>query len=142
MNLFLVFIVLSVIAVIIEIIVPTMFCINFALSGIITSVISLFWGGFCELSVIFILLSVFFIIFLKPFLTKFAVKEKRADFAEQYIGKTAKVISNVTASHGSVTLFDERWEARLNDTSGEEIQAGSDVKIVRNDSTILYVEKI
>ena len=40
-----------------------------------------------------------------------------------------------------MSIFDERWDARLAE-GDEEIPVGSDVKIVKNDSLIMYVEKI
>ena len=43
--------------------------------------------------------------------------------------------------NGAVTIYDERWEARLQN-EGEEIPADADVKIVGHDSTILFVERI
>ena len=41
---------------------------------------------------------------------------------------------------GSITIYDERWEARVD--SDEEIPAGSEVRIVKYDSLVLTVEKI
>ena len=42
---------------------------------------------------------------------------------------------------GIITLYGERWEARLSE-SEEEIPENTEVKIVKNDSLIMYVEKI
>ena len=68
-------------------------------------------------------------------------KEDETDFNAQYVGKIVKVIEPITNLKGAVTIYEERWEARLKD-AGEEIAVGADVKIVSNDSTILFVEKI
>lgn len=141
MEVWMIFIILSIIAVLVEIFVPTMFCINFAIAGIITAVISFFWGTLPTLFLIFTLLSVISILFVKPFLLKFFKKEESVDFASQYIGKIVKTIEPVNMMNGAVTIYDERWEARLKN-EGEEIPSGADVKIIGNDSTILYVERI
>ncbi len=142
MSLFFIFIVISIIAVIIEIILPTMFCINFAFSGIITSIVSLYWNNELGLTVLFIVLSVLSIVFLKPILSNLLSHDNKTDFNGQYTGKIAKVLSKITNTEGSVTIYDERWEARLLDSTQTEIPEGSDVRIVRTKGTILYVEKI
>ncbi|MCD7879999.1 MAG: NfeD family protein [Candidatus Gastranaerophilales bacterium] len=141
MELWMIFAIVAIIATIIEIAAPTLFCLNFAVAGIITALISLYWGSFLQLLTVFLVLSLLSILFLKPFLEKFLKKDSNADFNSQYTGKVVKVIEPVTQSSGAVTIYEERWEARLN-AGGEEIPVGCEVKIVKNDSTILYVEKI
>lgn len=141
LEFWMIFILISVVAILIEIFVPTMFCINFAIAGIITAIISFFIDSFIALVFIFIVLSVLSILFVKPLLTKWFNKEDSVDFAAQYIGKVVKTIEPVTMMNGAVTIYDERWEARLQN-EGEEIPTGADVKIVGHDSTILFVERI
>lgn len=136
-----IYIILSVIAIIVEIIAPSLFCINFAFAGIITAIISIFWGSTVSLIWIFMGLSLLSIIFIKPMLVKTLKKETKADFNSQYIGKIVKVIEPVTMLKGAVTIYDERWEART-ELDCEEIPAGSDVRITKHDSLILFVEKI
>ncbi len=137
-----IFLIISIIAIIVEIFIPTMFCINFAFAGIITAIISIFWGNLVELFAIFIVLSVLAIVFLKPFLIKITKEDSKTDFKGQYVGQIAKTISPVTQTSGAVTVFDERWEARLKDDNQEEISTDTDVKIIEHNNTILYVEKI
>jgi len=142
MEFWMLFLIISLIAVVIEIFLPSMFCINFAFAGIITAVVSIFWdAGLAKLVLLFAILSLLSIIFIKPMLVKILKKDTKADFNDQYIGKVVKCIENITTQSGAVTIYDERWEARLNQT-GEEIPAGQDVKIVRNDSLVLYVERV
>lgn len=141
MEFWMIYIILSVIAVIIEIVAPSLFSINFAFAGIITAIISIFWGSTVSLLWIFIGLSLFSIIFIKPILEKTLKKDTKADFNSQYIGKIVKSIEPITMVTGAVTIYDERWEARTSTDCGE-IPAGVDVKIVKHDSLILYVEKI
>lgn len=141
MELWMLFVVIAIIASVVEIVAPTLFCINFAIAGVISALISLFWGGFIENMVVFIAISVLSIIFIKPLLQKMLKKEDETDFNAQYVGKIVKVIEPITNLKGAVTIYEERWEARLKE-AGEEIAVGADVKIVSNESTILFVEKI
>lgn len=141
MDLWMLFFLITVAAIVIEIIMPTLFCINFAIAGVITAIVSIFWGGFVENMIVFLVLSVLSIIFIKPILEKFFKKDGDADFNSDYIGKIVNVIEPITDLKGAVTIYDERWEARLKE-AGEEIAVGADVKIVSNESTILFVEKI
>ncbi len=141
MDIWMIFVILAIIAVVIELFAPTMFCINFAIAGVITAVISLFYSNIGILLIIFAALSLFSILFIKPLFLKMLKRNTNADFASQYIGKVVKCIEPINKVSGAVTIYDERWEARLSDDS-EEIPAGSDVKIVSNVSLMLYVEKV
>lgn len=141
LELWMIFVIISIIAILFEIFVPTLFCINFAFAGIITAVVSIFWGTFYPLLLLFIGLSVISVLFIKPILEKLLKKESGADFKAQYIGKIVKTIEPVSIDKGAVTIYDERWEARTQGTC-EEIPAGCDVKIIANDSLILFVEKV
>ena len=140
-ELWMFYVILAVAAVIIEIFYPTFFCINFAFAGILTALISIFWGDFYTTMFMFIVLSVISIIFIKPMLEKYFKKGANADFNEQYIGKIVKAIEPITHNSGAVTIYDERWDARVKN-SEETIEAGTDVRIIGNDSLILFVEKV
>lgn len=67
-------------------------------------------------------------------------KDTETGIEGKYIGKTAKVTEDITAEKGVITIYGERWEARSE--SGELIPTGSEVKINKNDSLIMYVTKI
>ncbi len=141
MELWILFVIISIISILVEIFAPSLFCINFAFAGIITAIIAIFWGNLYSLAVIFLVLSLLSILFIKPLLTKLLKKETHADFDSQYIGKIVKSIEPITCTKGAVTIYDERWEARIRNEN-EEIPADRDVKIVGNESLILFVEKI
>lgn len=136
-----IYIIIAVIAIIVEILVPTLFCLNFAFAGIVTAIISIFWGSTYSLIFVFLGLSLLSIAFVKPLLSKILKKEETTDFNAQYIGKVVKCTEPISLTKGAITIYDERWEART-EFDGEEIPVGSDVKIVKNDSLILFVEKI
>lgn len=140
-DLWMIFVIISIVSVLIEIFAPTLFCINFAIAGILTAIISFFWGTFPALIAVFAILSLLSILFVKPLLSKHLKKGDTVDFESQYIGKIVNVIEPISTYKGAVSIYDERWEARLK-YEGEEIQNDAKVKIVGNDSTILFVEKI
>ncbi len=140
MELWMIYIIISVIAVIIEILAPSLFCINFAIAGIITAIISIFWGNLNSTLLIFIVLSLLSIIFIRPLLKKMIKTEEKVGFKDEYLGKVVKVIENVSTTKGAISIYDERWEARIKE--GEEIPAGTDVKIVGHESLTLYVERV
>jgi len=141
LELWMIFVIISIIAILIEIFAPSLFCINFAFAGIITAIVSIFWGNLYTLLILFLVLSVLSIFFIKPLLVKLLKKDSHADFNDQYIGKIVKSIENITTTAGAVTIYEERWEARTKEGC-EEIPSGCDVKIIGNDSLILYVEKV
>lgn len=87
---------------------------------------------------IFGVFSAIFLIWLRPYLLK-QKNSGNPETVEMYIGKTAKVIEKVTKSNGKIAIFGEEWQAKsLND---EEFEPNTEVKIVKNDSIIMYVEK-
>lgn len=140
-ELWMLYLIFAIVAILVEIYVPTLFCINFAFAGIITSVFSVFYNDFYATMSVFIALSLVSFVFIKPMLVKYFKNGANADFQEQYIGKIVKVIETVTCSSGAVTIYDERWDARIK-KEGESIDVGCEVKIIANDSLILYVERI
>ena len=127
--------------VILEMLVPSMFFLNLALAGFITAIMALFIKSWIILTFVFVVLSILSILLLRPILLKQKKsKEKETGMEGKYIGQIVKVIEPVTKFSGAITIYDERWEARTE--NDETIPAGSEVKIVKNESLILTVEKI
>lgn len=124
--------------VILEIFTPSMFFLNFALASFITAAISTLYAGKFGLVLIFFLLSFLSFVFLRPILLKRNSKDTETGLNSKYIGKSAKAIADITPSEGAISIYDERWEARnLNDGI---IPPGTEVRIVKNDGLIMYVE--
>ena len=111
--------------VILEIFTPSMFFLNFALAAFITAAISYVYASKFGLVLIFFVLSFLSFAFLRPLL-------RRRN------SKSARVTEDVTDSKGVITIYDERWDARSIDAS--LIPAGSEVKIVKNDGLIMFVQ--
>lgn len=126
---------------ILEMIVPSMFFLNLALAGFATAIVALFVKGWIILTFIFVVLSILSILLLRPILIKQKEsKEKETGMEGKYIGQIVKVIEPVTKFSGAITIYDERWEARTD--SDETIPVGSEVRIVKNESLVLTVEKL
>lgn len=132
-------IVTGIIFIIIEIFTPVMFFLNLALACFLTAVLAYFIVDWSILVPVFAVSSLVFLMFLRPLLIKTRNGDKKTGVEGKYIGKIAKVVENTTATDGVVSIYDERWNARSQ--NGEEIPVGSEVRIVRNESLLLYVEK-
>lgn len=126
--------------VILEIFTPSMFFLNFALAAFITAGITLITLNKFALVLAFFLLSFLSFVFLRPMLLRRNSKETETGIEGKYIGKTAKVIEEVGSNGGVITIYGERWEARTHDC--ETIPIGTEVKILNNDSLIMYVTKV
>lgn len=133
-------IIAGVLFLIIEMFTPTLFFLNLALACFITAIFAIFIINLNYLVPAFVLFSAVFLLFLRPILMKKKDGDKKTGIEEKYIGKIAKATENITQNSGVISIYNERWEARSN--LGEEIPAGSNVKIVRNESLVLFVEKV
>ncbi len=134
--------IVGVVCIILEILVPSMFFLNLSIAGFITAVISLFIHDSNMLAVDFLALSVVSIFVLRPLLLRTIKpsKDKETGVQAEYIGKIVKVIEPVNKYKGAITIYDERWDARVE--NDDEIPAGTEVRIVKNDSLVMYVERI
>ena len=130
----------GIVFVIVEIFTPVLFFFNFALACFITAIVALRISDWNVLIPVFVVFSALFLLFLRPLLIRTRTSGQKTGVEEKYIGKIAKVVDSVTANSGVVSIYDERWTARSQ--NGEEIPIGEEVKIVRNESLILYVEKV
>ncbi len=135
------FTIAGLIFIILEMVVPSMFFLNLAVAAIITALAAVWIASWTVLIIIFTVLSIVSILFLRPLLIKNKKdKESQTGMESKYIGKIVKVIEPITKFSGAITIYDERWEARVD--SDETIPVGSEVKIVKNESLVLTVEKI
>ena len=123
-----------------EIFTPSMFFLNFALASFITAVISVYVKNPYTLAIIFVILSFVSFVFLRPIIMKRFNKTKETGINSKYIDKVAKAETDITTSSGVITIYGERWEARSE--NNQVIPQGSDVKILRNESIIMYVTEL
>ena len=126
--------------VILEIFTPSMFFLNFALASFITALASVYIANKFALVLILFVLSFLSFAFLRPIIMKKNTKETKTGIEDKYIGRVAKVVEEISEYKGVISIYDERWEARSEDKS--VIPAGAEVKIIRNESLIMYVTKL
>lgn len=124
--------------IILEMFTPSMFFLNFAIAAFITSLVSVYTTNITILATVFSVFSVVSFAFLRPILIQRFCKEKETGVNSKYIGQVAKAEEDITESSGVIAIYGERWDARSE--NGAVIAKGSDVKIVRNESIIMYVE--
>ena len=129
----------GIIFILLELFVPSMFFLNFALAAFITACVSVYTAKMSVLVSVFFVFSFLSFVFLRPLLLRRKSKEIETGINDKYIGRKAKVIEEVSAQNGAVSIYDERWNARTED--GSVIPAGTEVEIVRNDSLIMYVKQ-
>ena len=140
MNLWQILAVCGIGFIILEIFTPSMFFLNFALASFITAGLSLWIKDLGYLTVIFFILSFVSFIFLRPIIMKRYNKTKETGISSKYIGQIVKAETDIDANSGIITIYGERWEARSE--NGAVIPQGSEVKIVNNESIIMYVNQI
>ena len=126
--------------IILEIFTPSMFFLNFALAAFITAAISTYVVKTIWLVLAFFIFSFVSFVFLRPLLLKKISKETQTGIEGKYIGKCARVTEEITSDKGVISIYGERWEARSENC--DIIPAGSEVKIIRNESLIMFVEKV
>ena len=139
MNLWQILAVCGIFFLIIEMFTPSMFFLNFAMASFITSIISVWVKNPYTLAIIFFVLSFVSFIFLRPIIIKRFSKSKETGVNSKYIDQIAKAESEITEYSGVISIYGERWEARSE--NGSIIPQGSEVKIVRNESIIMFVNK-
>ena len=142
MELWLVWIIAGVIFFIIELFTPMLFFLNLAIAAFIGGAVAAYYGlaGIWQI-LIFAVVAGILLGFLRPLLVKNVQKEDTTTgLDEKYIGQTARTIRLTDANDGRVTIYGEEWAAKSAD--GSKILENTDVKIVRNEGTILFVEKI
>ncbi len=126
--------------IILELFTPSMFFLNFAVAAFVTAIVSLFSANMITLVLVFFAFSFLSFIFLRPLILRKMSKETETGVNNKYIGKKAKVIEEISADNGAISIYDERWSARTE--NGEIIPVGAEVEIVRNDSLIMIVKRV
>ena len=133
--------IVGIVFIILEIFTPVMFFLNLAFAAFITAIVSVYIHSFNAIILTFVGLSFVMLFILRPILMNLVTnKSQKTGIQDKYIGKVVKVVTPITKSTGAITIYGERWEARIE--SDEEIPEGSEVKIIRNESLVMFVEKV
>lgn len=138
-----IFLVVAIVAFVLEMFTPAMFFLSIAVAALITAIVAVWYLNMTWLIIICSLLSVLILLVIRPMMKKFMHEmPKGEDFHSEYIGKIVKVTEEITNTTGAIAVYGERWDARLANPEAETIPAGAEVKIIRNESIILFVEKV
>ena len=119
------------------------FILCFAIGAIfagITSAITASWSAQVIVFAVFSALSIFFV---RPAMLKVFHKEKdvRLSNAEALIGRTGKVSETIIAGdYGRVAIDGDDWKALS--STGEQIEVGTPVRVVKMESIIITVERV
>lgn len=132
-------VILGLVFLVLEMFTPMLFFLNFAIASFITAIASFIITDINVLMLIFVVLSLLLLWFLRPLLIKSkSQKNSKTGMESKYIGQTAKVIEEVTSNSGVISIYDERWNARS--INNEIIPIGSIVEIVKHESLIMSVK--
>lgn len=134
--------IISLLFLIFEIFMPSFFFLNLAIAAFMTSFISVFTNNLEIIVISFVVLSFATLFYIRPiFLRQKDNRDIKTGVKEKYIGKRAKVIKNITSTDGAISIYGERWDARLVESSLPEIEEGKEVVIVSNDSLVMFVKE-
>lgn len=136
------FVSLGLIFLLIEMFLPTMFFLNFAVASFVCAILTFFTDNLLLLIGIGCVLSVALLFTLRPLVLKFNknLPDGKTGIQDKYIGKTAAATSDINKDSGTISIYDERWQARNIEDS--VIPNGSKVEITGHESIVLYVKKI
>ena len=141
MELWIIWVIAGVILFIVELFTPMLFFLNLAIAAFFAAIGAYFGlSGWWQVAIFGVSAGIL-LGFLRPLLIKNVQKDDTTTgLDEKYLGQNAKTIRPTGATDGRVTIYGEEWGARS--TDGNEIPEGVDVKIVRNEGTIFFVERI
>ena len=142
-NLWLIWIIISILCLILELSSGDFFILCFAIGAAVAAIIA----G-CGLSltwqiIIFAIVSALSLLLVRPALLKKLHKphRERLSNAEALIGQTGRVSEEIDANgYGRVAIDGDDWKARSSD--GSAIEKGTRVRVVKMDSIILTVKPL
>jgi membrane protein implicated in regulation of membrane protease activity len=144
MEIWLIWLLVGIIFLIVEIFTPGFFIACLGLAAMVVSVFLLFIPGmmFIWQIVIFLIISIIIFITIRPFALKHLYKrsDQQNTNADGLIGKKGKIISKVdSANPGYMKIYGDEFMAISE--SGETLEVGDDVEIVRIEGNKVIVKK-
>ncbi len=133
--------VLGIFFIIIEMTTPVLFFLNLAFSAVIVGIIAYYVNISLTLQItIFAVMSIMFLVFLRPFLMKIKEEPDKTGVKAAYYGQQATVTERITDKTGRIAVFGEAWDARSEDN--QSIEEGAIVQIVNSQGLVMIVKKI
>mgnify|MGYP004522158607 CR=1 FL=1 len=142
MTLWQIFVLITVITAFMEMFVPSLIFLNISFAALLAAGLAYINVPAIFVTVSFVLFATVSLWFVRPIMMKYFYfdKSENTGMDSKYIGNTAVVVKDVSKNSGRVAIYGEEWEART--TNDDVIPKGSNVKILSNESIVLYVEKI
>ena len=142
MTLWQTFVLITVITAFMEMFVPSLIFLNISFAALLAAGLAYINVPAIFVTVSFVRFATVSLWFVRPIMMKYFYfdKSENTGMDSKYIGNTAVVVKDVSKNSGRVAIYGEEWEART--TNDDVIPKGSNVKILSNESIVLYVEKI
>lgn len=127
---------------IIEIFTPVLFFASFAIGCFAAAFVAFFINILWLQISVFAFISLVVILLTRPIVAKRTNHSKETGMSK-YKGQKALVVKKISEKEGTgrIKVFGEEWQAKPINAEMEFVE-GEFVKIVNNDSLIMYVEKI
>lgn len=141
-NLWLAWLLVSLLCLVLELTNGDFFIMCFAIGGVAAAIVSAFSDSFTLQVIVFAVVSALSIFFVRPFALKYLHKNKdnRVSNADAIIGRTGKVTESIAANgHGRVKVDGDSWKAVT--ANNHAIEEGTTVRIVALNSIIVTVER-
>ena len=142
-NLWLAWLLVSLLCLVLELTNGDFFIMCFAIGGVAAAIVSAFSDSFTLQVIVFAVVSALSIFFVRPFALKYLHKNKdnRVSNADAIIGRIGKVTESIVANgHGRVKVDGDSWKAVT--ANNLAIEEGTTVRIVALNSIIVTVERV
>ena len=126
-----------------ELMTPSLFFLNLSLGSAVAGIFGYYGFAYSVQIWVFVGVSILCLVALRPLLLKRKKDENEklnSVIEGKYLGLEAIVIEDITENGGKIKIFDEIWAAKS--LNGENISKDEKVKIVKNESLTMFVEKI
>ena len=135
--------IVAVVCLILELTAGDFFIICFSIGAAASCLTDALGGGIVLQLVVFALFTLASLFFVRPFAVRFLHKGEpnRMSGADALIGRKGRVVETVRANgYGRVQIDGDVWKAVTNEQ--DDIPAGSSVRVVSRESTIITVETL
>lgn len=140
-NLWLAWLLVSLLCLVLELTNGDFFIICFAIGGTAVTILAAFCDSFTAQVILFAVVSALSIFFIRPFALKYLHKnkEQRVSNADAIIGRIGRITERIEPNeYGRVKIDGDYWKAQANNNTA--IEEGTQVRIVKLDSIIVTVE--
>ena len=135
--------VVAVVCLILELMAGDFFIICFSIGAVFAAITAAVGGGFYLQLLMFAVFTLISLFWVRPFAQRYLHKgeDNRVSNADALLGRQGRVVETVQADgFGRVQIDGDIWKAVTKETA--DIPAGSNVRVIGRESTIITVETI